>query len=128
VCGLSSIECLDSSDGFVQIGPEDLIHARDSQFSSLVLVVDLGRRVVLDDATDLLLVGLPVLLEQVEGIGLGGRLWVGLVEERLDAEQNLPDGDGGLPAFLLVQDRQADGAGRVDVWVEERRGEFTWQC
>jgi hypothetical protein len=111
----------------VQIGPEDLIHARDLQFSSFALV-ELGRRVVLDDAADLLLVGLPVLLEQVEGIGLGGRLWVGLVEERLDTEQNLPDGDGGLPAFFLVQDGQADGAGRVDVWVEERRGEFTWQC
>jgi hypothetical protein len=124
---LSSIECLNSADGFVQIGPEDLIHARDLQFSSFALV-ELGRRVVLDDAADLLLVGLPVLLEQVEGIGLGGRLWVGLVEERLDTEQNLPDGDGGLPAFFLVQDGQADGAGRVDVWVEERRGEFTWQC
>jgi hypothetical protein len=34
------------------------------------------------------------------------------------------DGDGGLPGLFLVEDRKADGAGRVDVWVEERWGEF----
>jgi hypothetical protein len=42
----------------------------------------------------------------------------------LNAEKNLLDGNGGLPGFLFVEDRQANGARRVDVWVEERRGEF----
>jgi hypothetical protein len=36
----------------------------------------------------------------------------------------LLDGDGRTPVFLLVEQRQADGAGGVDVRVEERRGEL----
>ena len=42
----------------------------------------------------------------------------------MNAEEDLLDGDGGLPGFLFVKDRQTDGAGRVDVWVEKRWGEF----
>jgi hypothetical protein len=42
----------------------------------------------------------------------------------LNAEEDLLDGDGGLPGFLFVEDREADGAGWVDVRVEERRREF----
>jgi hypothetical protein len=42
----------------------------------------------------------------------------------LDAEQDLLDGDGGLPSFLFVENRQTDGAGRVNVRVEKRWGEF----
>jgi hypothetical protein len=42
----------------------------------------------------------------------------------LNAEKDLFDGDGGLPGFLFVEDRQANGAGRVDVRVEERWSEF----
>ena len=45
----------------------------------------------------------------------------------MDAEKDLFDGNGGLPGFLFVEDRQADGAGRVDVRVEERWGEFAWK-
>jgi hypothetical protein len=44
----------------------------------------------------------------------------------LDSEEDLFDGDGGLPGLFLVEDREADGAGRVDVGVEERRSEFAW--
>lgn len=44
----------------------------------------------------------------------------------MDAEEDLLDGDGGLPGFLFVEDRQTDGAGGVDVRVEKRRGEFAW--
>lgn len=36
----------------------------------------------------------------------------------------LLDRDGGLPGLLLVQDREADGAGGVDVGVEERGSEL----
>jgi hypothetical protein len=42
----------------------------------------------------------------------------------LNAEEDLFDGDGGLPGFLFVEDRQADSAGRVDVRMEKRWGEF----
>ena len=73
---------------------------------------------------DLLVVGGTVLAEQVVGLGLGRRLRVGLVEQRLNAEEDLLDGDGGLPAFFFIENGQADGSGRVDVGVEERRDEL----
>jgi hypothetical protein len=44
----------------------------------------------------------------------------------LDSEEDLFDGDSGLPGLFLVEDRKTDGAGRVDVRVEERWGEFAW--
>lgn len=77
--------------------------------------------VVLDDLLDLLVVGDAILLEQVEGIGLGGRLGVRLVEQRLNSQQDLLDGDGGAPALVFVEDAETHGARRVDVGVEERR-------
>merc|ERR1740121_633761 len=40
---------------------------------------------------------------------------VGVVEEVLDAEKDLADGDCWLPILVLVQDAQAHGARRVDV-------------
>ena len=42
----------------------------------------------------------------------------------LDAEEDLLDGNCRAPVLLLVQDAQADGAGGVDVGVEERRHEL----
>lgn len=81
-------------------------------------------RVLLDDLLHLLLVGGAILLEQVEGVSLGGRLRVRFVQQRLDAQQDLLDRDGWTPALLFVQDGQADGTGRVDVGVEERRDEL----
>ena len=72
----------------------------------------------------LLLVRLDILLEEVIRLRLGGRLRVRVVEEVLDAEQDLLDRDGGLPALVLVQYAEADGAGGVDVRVEERRDEL----
>lgn len=44
----------------------------------------------------------------------------------MDAEENLLDGDGGLPAFFFVENGQANSAGRVDVGVEERRNKLAW--
>ena len=84
----------------------------------------LRRRVLLDDLLDLALVRRLVLFEQVERVGLRWALWVRLVEKRLDAQQDLFDVDGGLPAFFFVEDREADGARGVDVWVEEGGYEF----
>jgi hypothetical protein len=84
----------------------------------------LRRGVLLHNRPDLLLVRNLVFLEQVERVGLRGRLGIRLVEQRLNAQQDLLDGDGGLPALILVQDGQADSAGGVDVGVEERGREF----
>lgn len=81
-------------------------------------------RVVSDDLLDLLVVGSAVLTEEVVGFSLSGRLGVGLVQQRLNAEKNLLDGDGGLPAFLFVENGQADGARGVDIGVEEGRDEL----
>lgn len=97
-----------------------LLSSSSSSLSSSLL----RRGVLFHDALHLLLVRLAVLLEQVERVGLGGGLRVRLVEQRLDAEQDLLDGDGGLPALFFVEDGEADGARGVDVWVEERGGEF----
>lgn len=84
----------------------------------------LRRGVLPDDPLHALLVFGAVLPEQVIGVGLRGRLGVGLVQEVLDSEQEFPDGDGRLPRLVLVEDREADGARGVYVRVEERRDEF----
>lgn len=87
----------------------------------------LRRRVVPDDPLDLALVCCAVLPVQVVRIGLGRRVWIWVIQQVLHAKQDLLDGDGRLPALLLVQDGQADCAGGVDVRVEERRDEFAWR-
>ena len=79
---------------------------------------------VLDDAADSPLVLDLVLLVEVVGVGLGGRVRVGVIEQVLDAQGDLLDGNGGLPGLVFVEDGQADGAGRVDVRMEQRRDEF----
>lgn len=61
-------------------------------------------RVLFDDLLDLTLVCSSIFLEQVICICLGGRFGVGFVEQFLDAEEDLFDGDGRLPAFFFVQD------------------------
>ena len=55
----------------------------------------------------LLVIG-PVLTEAGVGLGLSRVLNVGVVQEVLDPQQDLLDGDGGPPVFLLVQDGEAD--------------------
>jgi hypothetical protein len=102
-------------------------------YSVIRVVISLSRkirlwfsrgRVISDDLLDLLVVSSAVLAEQVVGLGLSRRLGIGLVQQRLDSEKDLFDGDGGLPAFLFVEDGQANSSGRVDVGVEERRNEL----
>ena len=58
--------------------------------------------------SDPLLVIGPVLTEAGVGLGLGRVLNVGVVQEVLDPQQDLLDGDGGPPVFLLVQDGEAN--------------------
>lgn len=80
--------------------------------------------VVANHPLDTALVLCPVLLEQIVGVCLRRRLGVGVVEEVLDAYEDLLDSDSWLPGLLLVQYGQADGATRVDIRVEERWNEF----
>ncbi|TGZ47410.1 hypothetical protein DBV15_00226, partial [Temnothorax longispinosus] len=54
-------------------------------------------------------------------------LHVWLVQQVLNTEQDLLDRDGRSPVFLLVQERQADSAGWVNVRMEQRRFEFTFR-
>lgn len=52
------------------------------------------------------LVGSTVLLEEVERVGLGGVARVRVVEQVLDTQQDLLDGDCRLPALFLICVRQ----------------------
>lgn len=53
-----------------------------------------------------------------------GGIGIGVVQEILDSEEDLLDGDGGFPGFVLVENAEADGARGVDIGVEERGREF----
>lgn len=57
-------------------------------------------------------------------LGLCRVLDVGFVEQILDAEQDLFDGDRRAPVLVLVEQRQANGARWIHVRVEQRRLEF----
>ena len=93
---------------------------------SSLMSSDLRCWVVLHHAPNLSLVSRSILLEEIVGVRLRGRVRVGVVQEILDAEEYLSDRDGRLPALFLVQDREAHRTGRVDVRVEEWWREFTW--
>ena len=69
---------------------------------------------------DPLLVLGPVLAIAGVGLGLGRILDVGVVEQVLDAEKQLFDGDGRPPILLLVQEREADRTRRIYIGVEKR--------
>lgn len=60
--------------------------------------------IVFHNGFDLLFVSLAISLEEIVGIGLRWRIRIWIVEEILDAEEDLLDGDGWLPAFFFVQD------------------------
>lgn len=63
-----------------------------------------------------------------------GRFDIGLVVEQfLDAQQDLLDRDVRLPVFLFVEDREANCSGRVDVgmrkdWLEDALGWSEFDC
>jgi hypothetical protein len=60
----------------------------------------------------------------MQSISLGGRVWVRLIKQVLDAEEDLLDGDSWLPCIFFIQDGQADRARGINVGVEERWDEF----
>lgn len=63
----------------------------------------LHRRVLPHNLADAPLICRTILLEEVVGISLRGRLGVWVIEQILDAKKDLLDGDCGSPRFLLVQ-------------------------
>lgn len=65
-----------------------------------------------------------VVLEHGVRLDLGGIGSVRIVQQVLNPQEQLFDSDRRFPSLLLVQDRKTDGPRRVDVGVEERRGEF----
>jgi len=75
---------------------------------------------------DLFLVLGSVLLEDLERISLGRRFGIRIVEKVLDSQKNLLNGDGWLPCLLLVQNTEANGAGRIHVGMKQRRVEFAF--
>jgi len=62
--------------------------------------------------------------EQVVRLGLRGRFRIRLVQQVLDARQDLLHGDGRPPPLLLVQDGEADRSARINVGMEQGRDEF----
>ena len=76
------------------------------------------------DSLYFLVVSLSVLLEQVIRVSLRRRLGIWVVEQILNTDENLFDGNGGFPAFFLIKDRKTHGAGRIDVGMEQWRNEF----
>lgn len=83
-------------------------------------------RVVFHDLLHLAFVCRPVPPEHVIGFGLRRRFGVRVVQELLDADQDLLDRDGGSPGLFFVEDGQANGARRIDVGMKEGRVEFAW--
>ena len=53
---------------------------------------------------DLLFICLPVLFEKIIGFCLRGGVGVRVVEEILDAEEDLFDSDCGFPSLFFVED------------------------
>jgi hypothetical protein len=89
----------------------------------------LGRRIILHNTFYFPIICIPVLLVGTIGLRLRGTVQIGLVQQRLDAQEYLFQRDGRLPAWfillvLLIQDRQADGAGGIHVRMVERGNEF----
>jgi len=66
-----------------------------------------------------------VVLECEVGFFLRGIVRVRVVQQVLDPEEQLLDGDAGLPALVLRQYAEADGAAGVDVGVEDDWRELT---
>lgn len=80
-----------------------------------------------DNVLDLFLVRLSIFLEEVVCLCLSRRLWIRVVEEILDSQQDLLDGDSWLPRLFFVQDAKTDSARRVDIRVEKRRNELAYR-
>lgn len=61
-----------------------------------------------------------ILTEDGVCLGLCRVLDIGIVEQLLDAHQDLLDRDGGAPVLLIIEEGEAHRAGGVDVGVKQR--------
>lgn len=86
-----------------------------------------GRRIPPHHVPHLPRILLPILPKQRIRLALGRALRIRLVQQTLHPQQNILDRDRRPPPLILVQDGQAHRAGRIDVGVEERRGEFAFR-
>lgn len=46
-------------------------------------------------------------------------------EEKGEQRTNLSNSNGWSPTFFFIDEGKTNGSGRIDIWVEESRGEFT---
>ena len=65
-----------------------------------------------------------VMNKQLIGFGLRGRIRVGFIQQVLNPNQNLLNGNGRSPSFFFVQNGQTNGTGRIHIGVKEGRHEF----
>jgi hypothetical protein len=66
------------------------------------------------------------MLKEVKGFGLGGGVWIGIIQQVLNTNQDLLDGNGGTPAFFLVENGKANGARWIHVGVKEGWSELAY--
>ena len=60
------------------------------------------RLILVDDVLNFLLISLTILLEQIVSIGLGRRFRVRIIEEILNAKEDLLYGNSRFPTFLFI--------------------------
>lgn len=82
--------------------------------------------IVFDDTLHLSFVSLAIFLEEIVSVCLSWGFGIGLIEELLNSEEDLLNGDGRFPALFLVQDRQADRSRGIHVWMKQWWDEFAW--
>ena len=104
--------------------PRALISSDPHIPTTLQMSAKSRRRILPNNPPNLLLIRRAILLIKIIRIRLRRTLGIDFIQQHLNPQQNLLDRDGGFPAFLFVEDRQADCAAGVDVWVEEGGDEF----
>ena len=75
--------------------------------------------IIFDDLLDLSLVLRLIFLKNVVGFRLSGRVWIRIIQQILNTNDNLFDGDSRFPTLFFVENRQTDCAGWVDIGMEE---------
>jgi len=125
VCSHRSRAELDMSSASCQSLPQSSsVHCSPSASICTSITSLRSRRLIVPDhLLDLLLVRLGILLEQRVRIRLRRTVWIWLVQQRLHTEKDVLQRDRGLPAFVLVQNAETDGAGGIDIGMEQRRRE-----
>lgn len=80
--------------------------------------------ILTNDAANPLFVLDSVSLKKVVCLSLGRGLWIGIVEQILDTQEDLLHSNGRFPCLFFVEDREADGARRINVGMKQRRNKL----